>query len=137
MSRRKSRVAAFEALFEYDLVGHNPELVLSRLVEEGVLSQEAENFAQELVKGVMKHRVRIDATIRDYALAFPLSQISPVDRNILRLAVFEILIYNEVPLKVAANEAVELAKAFGSDNSTRFINGVLGSVISGLKVKEV
>ena len=82
----------------------------------------------ELVNGVIQNKEQLDQNIRDFAPAWPLDQISIVDRNILRLAIFEILHDNKIPVKVAINEAVELAKTFGSNNSSRFINGVLGSV---------
>jgi N utilization substance protein B len=81
-----------------------------------------------LVTGVIQNQERIDENIQSFAPAWPIEQIPAVDRNILRLAIFEILIDNKVPVKVAINEAVELAKTFGADSSSRFINGVLGSV---------
>jgi len=80
---------------------------------------------------VIQHKQEIDANIRRYAPAWPVEQLALLDRNILRLAIFEILYDNSSPVKVAINEAVELAKAFGTDSSARFINGVLGSVVAG------
>jgi N utilization substance protein B len=80
------------------------------------------------VTGVLAHREQIDKTIENTAPAFPLDQVAVIDRNILRLAIYEILIDNRVPMRAAINEAVELAKDFGGENSSRFINGVLGSV---------
>ena len=94
------------------------------------LSDENASFALALVRGVIQNKVEIDRNIQSFAPAWPIEQILTVDRNILRLAIFEILIDNEVPVKVAINEAVELAKKFGSENSPRFVNGVLGSVSS-------
>ena len=91
-------------------------------------SQDASRFALELVNGVLANKETIDKTIRDTAPAFPLEQMAAVDRNILRLAIYELLIDNRVPMRAAINEAVELAKEFGGENSPRFINGVLGSV---------
>ncbi len=88
-------------------------------------------FVRELVSGVIQNKEKIDLNIQNFAPAWPIEQIPVVDRNILRLAIFEILLDNKVPVKVAINEAVELAKTFGGDNSSRFVNGVLGSV-SGL-----
>jgi N utilization substance protein B len=81
-----------------------------------------------MAAGVTRHRQALDEHIKRYAPAWPVDQIPVVDRNILRLAIFELLIDNRVPVKVAINEAVELAKSFGSDNSARFVNGVLSSV---------
>ena len=129
-TRRKARIAAFQALYEFDSVGHDPEEAVNRLAAERTLLQEAVSFAVELVNGVMKNRESIDDIIRKFAPAWPLGQIAIVDRNILRLAIFEISFDNKVPVKVAINEAVELAKTFGSDNSPKFVNGVLGSVCS-------
>ncbi|MBI4267394.1 MAG: transcription antitermination factor NusB [Chloroflexi bacterium] len=126
--RRKARVIALQALYEIDCTGHSTEEVLSRLLEENGLPEEHARFALSLVKGVIQYRGRIDEKIKNFARAWPLQQMPMIDRNILRLAIFEILIDNKVPFKVAINEAVELAKAFGSDGSPRFVNGVLGSI---------
>ncbi|MFH1169421.1 MAG: transcription antitermination factor NusB [Chloroflexota bacterium] len=127
-TRRKARAIALQALYEYDSVGHTAETVLPRLLAEAGLSEENVAFVGELVGGVTRNRTDIDRNIKSFAPAWPLEQMATIDRNILRLAIFEILFDNKVPVKVAINEAVELAKRFGSDNSPRFINGVLGSV---------
>lgn len=126
--RRKARVLALQALYEVDSVGHGVEGVLARLLTGESLSEEYASFVRELVSGVVQNREEIDRSIRQFAPAWPVEQIPLVDRNILRLAIFEILLDNKVPLKVAINEAVELAKMFGGDNSSKFVNGVLGSV---------
>ncbi len=126
--RRRARRIALQAIYEVDSAGHEPEKILERLLEESALDEENALFAQELVQGVIQNRVRIDDIIRRFAPAWPLEQMAPVDRNILRLAIFEIVLNNRVSVKVAINEAVELAKTFGSDNSAKFVNGVLGSV---------
>jgi N utilization substance protein B len=81
---------------------------------------------------VLTNKDRIDSIIQTHAPAWPVAQLAIIDRNILRLAIFEILLNNKVPVKAAINEAVELAKTFGSENSPRFINGVLGTVSAGL-----
>jgi len=126
--RRKARALALQALYEVDSVGHEMEAVVSRLLARGGLSEENAAFTRELVSGVLQNREKIDYNIQSFAPAWPIEQIPVVDRNILRLAIFEILLDNKVPVKVAINEAVELAKMFGSDNSYKFVNGVLGSV---------
>ena len=126
--RRRSRVMALQALFELDTVGHPPEQTIGRLVEELAVSGDTEAFARELVVGVLENRPAIDQTLSDTAPAWPLDQIAAIDRNILRLAIYEILIDNRVPMRAAINEAVELAKEFGGESSPKFINGVLGSV---------
>lgn len=127
-ARRNARALALQALYEIDSVGHKVEEVLSRLVADRILSQEGNTFMRELVSGVLQNRDAIDENIKQFAPAWPIGQVAAVDRNILRLAIFELLIDNRVPVKVAINEAVELAKSFGSDGSARFVNGVLGSV---------
>ena len=127
-ARRKTREIVLQALYEFDIVGHEPGGVVNRLLAEGKFSEENVAFALELVKGVMANQEKIDQYIRDFAPAWPIEQIPAVDRNILRLAIFEILLDNKVPVRVAINEAVELAKIFGSENSSKFVNGVLGSV---------
>jgi len=126
--RHKARAIALQALYEVNSVGHDVEKVLPRLLEEGGLSGENADFARGLVSGVLQNKKEIDRHIENFAPAWPVEQIPIVDRNILRLAIFEILLDNSVPVKVAINEAVELAKTFGSDSSPRFVNGVLGSV---------
>jgi len=126
--RRKARTVALQALFEVDRVSHDPEETLGRLVDETSLLEEGALFARELVDGVLKNKERIDGTIQTYAPAWPVAQLAAIDRNILRLAIFEILFNNKVPVKAAINEAVELAKTFGSENSPKFVNGVLGTV---------
>lgn len=126
--RRKARVIALQVLYEVDSVGHDVETALTHLLAEGRLPEENAAFARELVSGVIQNKEKIDQHIKNFAPAWPVEQIPLVDRNILRLAIFEILLDNNVPVKVAINEAVELAKMFGSDNSPKFVNGVLGSV---------
>ena len=128
-TRHKARTIALQALYEVDSVGRRPEAVLKRLLSsEADLSEENSVFIRELVEGAVLKRDEIDGNIQKFAPAWPVEQIAMVDRNILRLAIYEILFDNKVPVKVAVNEAVELAKMFGSENSAKFINGVLGSV---------
>jgi len=126
--RHKARILALQALFESDCTRHNAETSLSRLAEEQALPEAALSFARELVNGVLANKKQIDSLIQAHAPSWPVQQLSLVDRNILRLAIFEISIDNRVPLKAAINEAVELAKTFGSDSSPKFINGVLGAI---------
>jgi len=125
-SRRKARSVALQALFEVDCVDHAPEGVLKWLTEETALSEEAESFARELVLKVLENRGNIDAAIQRLAPTWPVEQIASIERNILRLGICEIILA-KVPAKVAINEAIELAKSFGTDSSSRFVNGVLGS----------
>ena len=127
-TRHKARVIALQALYEVDSVGRSAEAVVERLTSEAGLTEENTAFVRGLVDGTVSHAADIDDNIRKFAPAWPVDQIAVIDRNILRLAIFEILFDNEVPVKVAVSEAVELAKSFGSDTSAKFVNGVLGSV---------
>ena len=127
---------ALQTLYETDTVGHDAEAVLARFLEEGGLDDANAGFARGLVQGVMRHKAQIDRQIKTHAPAWPVSQMPAIDRNILRLAIFEIIIDNRIPVRIGVNEAVELAKAFGSDSSPKFINGVLGSIVLKLKDNE-
>lgn len=129
-SRRRSRIVAFQTLFEIDTVPrHDPEETLQRHIDDARLTEDAAAFARDLVDGVRANQAAIDDVIRDRAPAFPLEDMAPVDRNVLRLAIYEVLFDNQpAPLRTAINEAVELAKGYGSESSGRFVNGVLGSV---------
>jgi N utilization substance protein B len=126
--RHKARTLALQALYEIDSVARQPELVVERLLSEVDLTQENSDFVRALVAGTVNNKDEIDGHIHKLAPAWPVDQIAIIDRNIMRLAIFEILFDNKVPVKVAVNEAVELAKAFGSETSAKFINGVLGAV---------
>jgi N utilization substance protein B len=130
--RRKARSIALQALYEIDSVQHDPEETLKHLQAELRLTEETFSFARELVEGVVKYKDKLDAQIYRYAPAWPIEQIAFIDRNILRLAIFEIIIDNKIPVKVAINEAVELAKNFGGDSSSKFINGVLGAISANI-----
>jgi N utilization substance protein B len=126
--RRKARIVAIQALYEADVAGHSPQDTLERLIAQNRLSEASEAFARELVTGVLEQRQRIDGIIARAAPAWPVEQLAPIDRNILRVAIREMLVDNGTPIRAAINEAVELAKSYGSDSSPRFVNGVLGSV---------
>ncbi len=126
--RRKARAIALQALYEMDTTRHESSEVLDRLLVEGGLSKDNSAFVRQLVGQVVQHLREIDQNIQQFAPAWPIEQLSVVDRNILRLAISEILFDNIVTVKVAINEAVELAKKFGGESSSRFVNGVLGSV---------
>jgi N utilization substance protein B len=134
--RRKARIAALQALYELDCTKHKVEETSARLRAGETLAQEALSFSEELVKGVLQHKSEIDALIKKFAPAFPIEQMSVIDRNILRLAIFEILFSDKTPFRVAINEAIELAKEFGSDASSRLINGVLGSITTEQGVEQ-
>jgi N utilization substance protein B len=135
--RRQARIAALQVLYELDCTAHKVEEALARIGTGESLTKEALGFTEELVKGVLQNKAELDALIKRFAPAFPAEQMSIVDRNILRLAIFEILLNDKAPFKVAINEAVELAKAFGSDSSPRLINGVLGSITIQHDTKQI
>ena len=126
--RRKARIAALQVLYELDCTKHKVEETSAHSRAGATMAREAVAFSEELVKGVLQHKSELDALIEKFAPAFPVEQMPIIDRNILRLAIFEILYSKETPLKVAINEAIELAKGFGSDSSPRLINGILGSI---------
>ena len=128
--RHQARIAALQALFEIDCAHHNPAAVIERRLHDVPLPEAGAHFARDLVQGVSKKREQLDLLIGRYAPEWPVDQIAIIDRNILRMAIYEILMRNDTPVKVAINEAVELAKEFGSDSAGRFVNGVLGSLVS-------
>lgn len=129
-ARRRARIVALQALFEIDTAHHSPDVALRWRLEEVPLPPPTEGFARRLVYGVLEHRQALDAIIHHIATEWPIEQMAPVDRNILRLAAYEIMVDESAPPKVAINEAVELAKSFGSDSSGRFVNGVLGTLLA-------
>lgn len=124
--RRRARSQALQVLYEIDSVNHPVEEVLARYGEE--LSSEAREFMKTLVRGTLDSREEIDVMVAESAPEWPISELAVIDRNILRLSLWELLIWGETPVKVAINEAVELAKRYGSDSAPRFVNGVLGTL---------
>ena len=131
--RGDSRAFALQALYEADLAEHAVEDSIRWLREEVPLSNEAFSFALKLIRGVIQHRDAIDSMIQRYAPTWPVHNLPPVDRNILRLALYEVNFEEDVPPKAAINEAVELAKSYGSESSGRFVNGVLGTAMGQLE----
>lgn len=128
--RRQARILALQALYELDTTHHLAGDVIAYRLEEQPLPPEGESFLRLLVGGVLQEREHLDAIIQRFAPAWPVAQIAVIDRNVLRLALFELSGATGTPPKVAINEAVDLAKMFGSENSSRFVNGVLGSVMA-------
>jgi N utilization substance protein B len=127
-ARRRARAIALQALYELDFTEHSPEYALGCRIKEHPLPESATLFAFHLVEGVIDRAAQLDQVVAELAPEWPVDQIAVVDRNILRIAVYELLFDSDTPPKVAINEAVELAKMFGSDSSPRFVNGVLGSL---------
>ena len=129
-ARTRARAVALQALYEIDMVGHPPLLVISDRLSENELDEKMGDFVSQITLGVWPIVEELDAFIAEHAQEWPLDQIATVDRNILRISLWEFAVSENIPIKVAINEAVELAKVFGSDSSPRFINGVLGSLAS-------
>jgi len=132
-NRHLSRSIVLQALFEWDLNAVDKKdaiSILDRNIEEFAQNKTDRPFMEKLLNGILSKQTELDLVITKAAPEWPIDRISPVDRNILRLGLFELLFSerSEVPAKVAINEAIELAKQFGGDNSSRFVNGVLGAV---------
>ena len=132
--RRLSREIALKALFQIDLVSTNIEEVLKYTFENDVFLEEVKEFTLTLVKGVISNLSEIDKAINNYANNWSLERITNIDRNILRIAIYEILYLKNIPKSVSINEAVELAKKYGTKSSSSFVNGVLGKIDKNDKI---
>ncbi|MDZ4716826.1 MAG: transcription antitermination factor NusB [Roseiflexaceae bacterium] len=130
--RHRVRIIALQILFEIDATDHAPDVVAQRWIEDELLPPDGDSFLRRLVFGSWEHRPYLDRVIEEAAPSWPVNQMPGVDKAILRIALFEILIEEQekTPVKAVINEAVELAKHFGSDNSSRFVNGVLGTIVT-------
>jgi N utilization substance protein B len=128
-ARHQARIAALQALYEIDCAGHAPGPVLERRLVSNQLPKAVKDFARRLVVGTLENQATLDLFIHRHAPEWPLEQMAYIDRNILRMAIFEFAVDGQTPVKVAINEAVELAKTFGSDSAPRFVNGVLGTLV--------
>ncbi len=127
-ARRKARTVALQALYEIDCTSHAPASVIEERLAEQPLPDDLNDFARRLVQGVLTQAPALDRLIQKYAPEWPLDQMALIDRNILRMAIWEFAADRQTPIKVAINEAVELAKLYGSDSAPRFVNGVLGAL---------
>jgi len=128
-ARHLARIVALQSLYEIDCADHAPAVVLEQRLAAIQLPEAATGFSRHLVNGVLDHQGVLDVFIHRHAPEWPLEQMAYIDRNILRMAMFEFAVDGQTPVKVAINEAVELAKAFGSDSAPRFVNGVLGALV--------
>jgi N utilization substance protein B len=126
--RRRARMVALQVLYELDATRHDPDVVLERRLLEDQTPSAAAAYVRRLIHAVRAHQPELDAHITQAAPAWPLAQMSLVDKGVLRLAICEMLYQEDVPPKVAINEAVELAKLFGHETSPKFVNGVLGTI---------
>lgn len=134
--RRISREMALKALFQIDLVSTNIEETLKYTFENGKFSDEVKEFSLILVKGTMSNLPAIDKSINDFTNNWSLERITNIDRNILRIAIYEILYLKNIPKSVSINEAIELAKKYGTKSSSSFVNGVLGKIDKNIKALE-
>jgi N utilization substance protein B len=127
--RTRARSIALQVLYETDIANnHLPGDVLKTRLEDTLLADDLSEFARVIIFGVLPLKQDLDQLIAKYAPEWPLDQIAAIDRNILRIAFWEFAVSRETPVKVAINEAVELAKLYGSDSAPRFVNGVLGTL---------
>jgi len=128
--RSRARAIALQVLYETDIANnHLPGDVLKTRLEEAPLADDLAEFASQIIFGVLPLTHDLDQLIAKYAPEWPLDQIAAIDRNILRIALWEFAVFRGTPVKVAINEAVELAKSYGSDSAPRFVNGVLGTLV--------
>lgn len=127
--RRKARAGAMQVLSKLDLADGDRHETVDWVSKELGLDGKGRRFAVSIIEGVLERKAQIDGIIGQYAIEFPIEQLSTVDRNLLRVSVFEIMTDPKTPVKVVINEALELAKIFGGENSGRFINGVLGALV--------
>ena len=124
-----ARLAALQALYEVSAVAHDPDEAFDNAVAALGVTRQAAEFARRIVHGVLSFKEQIDEPLSELAPSWPVHQMAIVDRNILSMAFYEIMFGGETPPIVAINEAVALARAFGADNSPRFVNGVLGALM--------
>lgn len=127
-ARTKARGIALQVLYEYDLTGHPPLLSLNFRLEEDPLEEKLVEFTTKIVVSILPMITTLDDLIAEHAPEWPMDQLAVIDRNILRIALWEFAVEKCTPIKVAINEAIELSKMYGSDATPRFVNGVLGSL---------
>jgi transcription antitermination protein NusB len=127
-SRTKARSIALQALYEIDISGHPPAEAIAERLEDEPLEDNLADFARQIVYGILPIVQKLDDFIAQHAPEWPLDQVAVIDRNIIRIALWEFGVAGCTPVKVAINEAIEMAKTYGSDSTPRFVNGVLGSL---------
>ena len=128
-SRTKARGIALQVLYEYDLTGHPIGEILETRLSDEEIDEKIQDFSRAIVVGVVPIINELDVIVAKHAPEWPMDQVAVIDRNILRIALWEFAVSELTPIKVAINEAIELAKIYGSDSSSRFVNGVLGSLV--------
>ena len=136
-NRSKSRSLALQTLFEIDLTKHHMDDVLGHLMVESDLDKNHLDFTRDIVHGVIDKQKQIDNLIAQCATERQVGDLSSLDRSVLRMGILELIDFPNTPPKVVVNEAIELARIYGSDNSYKFVNGVLGTVLKKLKIENV
>lgn len=126
--RTRARSLALQVLYEVDIANHPPGDIYKLRLEDAPMADDLAEFARQIIFGILPLTQTLDHLIAKYAPEWPLDQIAAIDRNILRMALWEFAVSGETPIKVAINEAVELAKLYGSESAPRFVNGVLGAL---------
>ena len=129
-SRRSARKTTLQILYEVDTVGHKWEEVTERVLKNNKISIDNKSFVRNIIKGVMDNKAKIDVLISEFARSWSTEQMATIDRSLLRMSIYELLCDGSLPPKVVINEAIELAKGFGGDNSSKFMNGILGALLN-------
>jgi len=139
-SRHIARSIIMQALYQWDFRGQPttaiPAIIEQNLIEFGAGVEDEKDYIEKTVNAVIENLPKIDKVIVDYATNWPIEQITLIDRNILRIGVYELLLNDEIPAKVAINEAIEIAKTYGGPSSGKFINGVLGAIYKDTSKEE-
>ncbi|SMB94868.1 NusB antitermination factor [Desulfonispora thiosulfatigenes DSM 11270] len=136
MKRRVAREKSLQALYQVDVTKENIQEVITQRLEDETIDEKAKEFIVNIIEGTVAHTEEIDKIIKNYAVDWTIERMSIVDRNILRIAIYEMNYSKMTPIKVILNEAIELAKIFGSDKSPKFINGVLGKIKEDFGVED-
>lgn len=129
--RRKARKAALEILYQIEITGETLEHVFK--IKEEFAKKQLDEFTQRLTRGVLAHKEQTDVIIKEYADNWSVERMPIIDRNVMRICLYEMLYESDIPFSVSINEAVELAKIYGSAESSKFVNGVLGKIASDLQ----
>ncbi len=131
-SRHLARTIILQTLYQWDFRGQPssaiPAIIEQNLAEFGVGVEDEQKYIEKTVDDAIKNLSKIDKVIADYATNWPIDQINLIDRNILRIGIYELLLNDEIPAKVAINEAIEIAKTYGGQSSGKFVNGILGAI---------
>lgn len=136
-NRRKSRESALQALYQIDLSKADPEKALDQYWKNNPDTEEIQGFANLLVEGVTSHVAELDRLIEKHSTHWKLSRMACVDRNILRISAYELIYCKDIPASVSLNEAIEIGKKFGTEDSSAFINGILDNLSKEVRSEEV